>query len=152
MNNTKHDPAVGLSDSNAGLGDLKTRNLKLLAMVGLLAPALIHANERSVCSARPGGTYFETLTEYDAIRNTLQNQDTNHASADAPLSVGLASSFTDAELTEMYNKANSLDPKRHNPITTERIFKAMRECLNIGAARAANIQIKGLGGFSHSPS
>lgn len=48
--------------------DLKAINQKLLAMVGLLAPALIHANERSVCSARPGGTYLEVLTEYEAIR------------------------------------------------------------------------------------
>lgn len=40
--------------------------------------------------------------------------------------------FTDAELTKIYNEANGLDPKRHNPITTERIFKAMRACLSMG--------------------
>lgn len=34
--------------------------------------------------------------------------------------------LTDEELTHIYNKANGLDPKRHNPITTERIFSAMR--------------------------
>lgn len=33
---------------------------------------------------------------------------------------------TDEELTSIYNQANGLDPKRHNPITTERIFTAMR--------------------------
>lgn len=34
--------------------------------------------------------------------------------------------LTDVELTNIYNRANNLDPKRHNPITTERIFRAMR--------------------------
>lgn len=34
--------------------------------------------------------------------------------------------YTDEELTDIYNRANKLDPKRLNPITTERIFKAMR--------------------------
>ncbi len=33
---------------------------------------------------------------------------------------------TDEDLTNIYNRANKLDPKRHNPITTERIFRAMR--------------------------
>ena len=37
--------------------------------------------------------------------------------------------MTDEELTEIYNKANGLDPKRHNPITTERIFAAMRDAM-----------------------
>jgi len=41
--------------------------------------------------------------------------------------------LSDAELTEIYNKANGLDPKRHSPITTERIFNAMRACLKLGA-------------------
>lgn len=40
--------------------------------------------------------------------------------------------MTDDELTELYNKANGLDPKRHNPITTERIFTAMRAAIEIG--------------------
>ena len=31
------------------------------------------------------------------------------------------------ELTAIYNEANGLDPKRFNPITTERIFAAMME-------------------------
>lgn len=35
--------------------------------------------------------------------------------------------MTNEELTAIYNEANALDPKRHNPITTERIFAAMRE-------------------------
>jgi hypothetical protein len=34
--------------------------------------------------------------------------------------------FTNEELTKIYNDANGLDPKCHNPITTERIFTAMR--------------------------
>lgn len=34
--------------------------------------------------------------------------------------------FTNEELTIIYNDANGLDPKRHNPITMERIFTAMR--------------------------
>ena len=37
--------------------------------------------------------------------------------------------MTDEELTEIYNAANGLDPKRHNPITTERIFAAMRAAM-----------------------
>ena len=37
--------------------------------------------------------------------------------------------MTDEKLTALYNKANRLDPKRHNPITTERIFAAMREAI-----------------------
>ena len=37
--------------------------------------------------------------------------------------------MTDEQLTAIYNKANSLDPKRHNPITTERIFVAMRAAM-----------------------
>jgi hypothetical protein len=34
--------------------------------------------------------------------------------------------MTNEKLTAIYNEANGLDPKRHNPITTERIFTAMR--------------------------
>lgn len=34
--------------------------------------------------------------------------------------------MTNKELTAIYNEANGLDPNRHNPITTERIFAAMR--------------------------
>lgn len=37
--------------------------------------------------------------------------------------------MTDEELTAIYNEANGLDPKRHNPITTERIFAAMRAAM-----------------------
>lgn len=37
--------------------------------------------------------------------------------------------MTNDELTAIYNEANGLDPKRHNPITTERIFAAMREAI-----------------------
>lgn len=37
--------------------------------------------------------------------------------------------MTNEELTAIYNEANGLDPKRHNPITTERIFTAMREAM-----------------------
>ncbi len=33
------------------------------------------------------------------------------------------------ELTRIYNEANGLDPKQHNPITTERIFAAMRAAM-----------------------
>ena len=35
----------------------------------------------------------------------------------------------DEELTRIYNAANGLDQKRHNPITTERIFTAMRAAM-----------------------
>ena len=35
------------------------------------------------------------------------------------------------ELTEIYNKANKLDTTRHNPITTERIFTAMRGAMDV---------------------
>lgn len=41
--------------------------------------------------------------------------------------------ITDAELTTIYNEASGLDPNRHNPISTERIFAAMRKCLNMRA-------------------
>lgn len=34
--------------------------------------------------------------------------------------------MTDQELTQIYNDANGLNPKPHNPISTERIFAAMR--------------------------
>ena len=34
--------------------------------------------------------------------------------------------MTNDELTAIYNEANGLDPKRYAPITTERIFAAMR--------------------------
>ena len=37
--------------------------------------------------------------------------------------------MTNEELTAIYNEANGLDPKRHNPITTERIFTAMRAAM-----------------------
>lgn len=39
--------------------------------------------------------------------------------------------ITNEELTEIYNIANGLDNKRHNPITTERIFSAMRAAMII---------------------
>lgn len=38
--------------------------------------------------------------------------------------------MTNEELTAIYNEANGLDPRRHNPITTERIFTAMRAAAN----------------------
>jgi len=56
-----------------------------------------------------------------------------------PLNAGVEVIYSDADLTKIYNEANGLDPKRHNPITTERIFKAMRECLNIGEAMTSNV-------------
>lgn len=39
--------------------------------------------------------------------------------------------MTNEQLTAIYNEANGLDPKRHNPITTERIFAAMRAAMAI---------------------
>ena len=36
------------------------------------------------------------------------------------------------ELTDIYNQANNLDPKRYNPITTARIFNAMKAAMEIG--------------------
>ena len=59
--------------------------------------------------------------------------------------------MTDDELTDIYNKANGLDPKRHNPITTERIFAAMRAAAekyreayleHCGALEACDIMIE----------
>ncbi len=35
------------------------------------------------------------------------------------------------ELTAIYYEANNLDPKKHHPITTERIFAAMRAMLKV---------------------
>jgi hypothetical protein len=40
--------------------------------------------------------------------------------------------MTNDQLTALYEEANGLDPKRHNPITTERIFTAMRAALRAG--------------------
>lgn len=37
--------------------------------------------------------------------------------------------MSNEKLTAIYNEANGLDPKRHNPITTERIFAAMRAAM-----------------------
>jgi len=37
--------------------------------------------------------------------------------------------MTNEQLTDLYNEANGLDPKEHNPITTERIFAAMRAAI-----------------------
>jgi hypothetical protein len=39
--------------------------------------------------------------------------------------------MTNEELTAIYNEANGLDPKRHNPINTERIFAAMRGAMAV---------------------
>lgn len=41
-------------------------------------------------------------------------------------------SLSDEELTKIYNNANNIGEGKSPPITTERIFKAMRACLNIG--------------------
>ena len=38
-------------------------------------------------------------------------------------------SFTDEDLTKIYNNANDIGKDKNQPITTERIFKAMRACL-----------------------
>jgi len=40
-----------------------------------------------------------------------------------------ARTFTDAELTEIYNKANGIADGKAPPITTQRIFSAMRAML-----------------------
>lgn len=39
--------------------------------------------------------------------------------------------MTNEQLTAIYNEANRLDPKRHNPISTERIFAAMRAAIAV---------------------
>ena len=39
--------------------------------------------------------------------------------------------YSDAELTDIYNKANDIPPGKASPITTERIFKAMRYCIEM---------------------
>lgn len=46
--------------------------------------------------------------------------------------------MTNEELTAIYNEANGLDPKRHNPITMERIFAAMREAVTREREECAN--------------
>ena len=46
--------------------------------------------------------------------------------------------MTNEELTAIYNEANGLDPKRHNPITTERIFAAMRAAMAKQRSACAN--------------
>jgi hypothetical protein len=40
--------------------------------------------------------------------------------------------MTPEQLTAIYNKANGLDPKRHNSVTTERIFRAMDSAYRAG--------------------
>lgn len=47
--------------------------------------------------------------------------------------------MTNEELTAIYNGANGLDPKRHNPITTERIFTAMRSAIAIEREACAKL-------------
>lgn len=47
--------------------------------------------------------------------------------------------MTDEELTAIYNGANGLDPKRHNPITTERIFAAMRAAILVEREACAKV-------------
>lgn len=41
----------------------------------------------------------------------------------------VAGEFTDKDLTRIYNEANGINGGKNPPITTERIFKAMRACL-----------------------
>ena len=51
--------------------------------------------------------------------------------------------MTNEQLTELYNAANGLDPKRHNPITTERIFVAMRGAIAVEReANAARLAVR----------
>lgn len=45
--------------------------------------------------------------------------------------------MTSEELTAIYNEANGLDMKRHNPITTERIFTAMQAAMAVERQRCA---------------
>lgn len=47
--------------------------------------------------------------------------------------------MSDEELTRIYNEANGLDQKRHNPITTERIFVAMRAAMAAEREECAKI-------------
>lgn len=60
-------PAVGQSASNAGLGDA----VDTVEMLGKLAHALMHANEKSVCGAAPNGRYFGVLSEYENLRERI---------------------------------------------------------------------------------
>lgn len=61
--------------------------------------------------------------------------------------------MTNEELTRIYNEANGLDPKRHNPITTERIFAAMRAAMAREREACARVcesvrtQYEGTGGW-----
>lgn len=62
---------------------------------------------------------------------------TDSDSCSASRSNGELERMTDEELTAIYNEANGLDPKRHNPITTERIFTAMRSAMAVDRQRCA---------------
>jgi uncharacterized membrane-anchored protein len=46
--------------------------------------------------------------------------------------------MTNEKLTEIYNAAKGIDPKRHNPISTERIFAAMRAAISAEREACAN--------------
>lgn len=48
--------------------DMEARGMMTTKMLGKVAHALIHANEKSVCNAAPHGRYVETLTEYESYR------------------------------------------------------------------------------------
>ena len=48
------------------------------------------------------------------------------------LIIGVITKMTNIELTKIYNRANNLDPSKHNPITTKRIVTAMREMYKLG--------------------
>ena len=49
--------------------------------------------------------------------------------------------LTDKELTRIYNEASGLDPKRLNPITTQRILAAMRATIAADAETTQRILV-----------
>ena len=46
--------------------------------------------------------------------------------------------MTNEDLTRLYNEANGIPEGKAPPITTERIFTAMRACLTISAKQLAD--------------
>jgi hypothetical protein len=117
IDETKHAyraPVERRVRANAGYGFLH-RTLHKMKL--LLQP---HATQQQL----PPGVQDLLRTEVGGIFRVL---------AEA-YSAGLEDIYSDADLTKIYNESNGLNLKHHNPITTERIFKAMLECLKIGAA------------------
>lgn len=65
-----------------------------------------------------------------------QQEIVNHATKQIAAAVSdRAPQITNQELTAIYHYANNIDPKKHHPITTERIFTAMRAMIGQSSTR-----------------